>query len=302
MPLSDILTPAPTVSLEAHAEETNRHGKRLFRAPSGAWWYRNEPLSLTRFPNHQALAVPPEDAAFLFNNPRPLLLDWTAEPSDGEEGNALLYLFDKPEYSIEGLEYTARRDARRSHRELAFRLLGLEELLECGLPVFTNTRVRNGLSDGTPGEFRQRFSPMTRDAGYAFLGAFIGPELAGFISILSVEDWVSIGPYAHADFRKHCATDGLVSLVLDHFINTRKAQMVSYGLSSVQENSSRKGLHVFKIKVGFEAIPVRRKFRLHPVVAPFLQGPGRRLVQGLADFMPSSRVFRKLGGVLQLLD
>ena len=301
MTSSDILKLALNVSLETYISAMSNGCQNFVRTPSGTWWSRNERMALTRFPNHQLQTVSEQDTSFLFRESHPLLLDWTSNAVEGKASNALLYLYDELIYDIEERSKPARRDARRALRELDFRIINHEELLDIGFPVFANTRIRNGLNDGTILEFRKRFKNMTPGAGYTFLGAFSGQKLAGFLSILYVDDWVSIGPYAHSDYRSSCPSDGLLYLAMDHFINTRNAHLISYGLSSVQEESSRQGLHTFKTKVGFKAIQVNRCFELHPWIAPCFHGVGGRLFLSVLKLLPANRITRKMSGALKLL-
>jgi len=299
---SEPLRAVAPVTLEQHARVLERAGRRLFQAPSGAWWYRNERFALTRFPGHRPGPLDGADRGPLFRSSRAALLDWIEPVSDLRPGNALLYTCEGPDYRLEALDTNARRDARRALRELAFRMVPVGELLTLGPPVFADCRRRNGLDDGGDQAFRDRFAGMVPEAGYAFLGAFREGRLAAFLSLLWVDDWVSIGPYAHGAFRQSCPTDGLVHLALAHFLQARGVRVLSYGLSSLQERGSRQGLHAFKTKVGFRAQPVRRCFALHPLLAPLAAGWPRRGLQALLRRFPASRACRKTDGVLGLLD
>jgi len=166
-------------------------------------------------------------------------------------------------------------------------------------PPFSLLHIDTGHNFPETLAFRDRFAGMVPEAGYAFLGAFREGRLAAFLSLLWVDDWVSIGPYAHGAFRQSCPTDGMVHLALAHFLQARGVRVLSYGLSSLQERGSRQGLHAFKTKVGFRAQPVRRCFVLHP---PLAASWPRRGLQALLRQFPASRACRKAEGVLGLLD
>jgi hypothetical protein len=57
--------------------------------------------------------------------------------------------------------------------------------------------------------------------------------------------------------------DVLFFYALSRYMSKEGCRAVSYGVSSFQAVSNKDGLHAFKTKVGFEAIPIHRAFALH---------------------------------------
>ena len=92
--------------------------------------------------------------------------------------------------------------------------------------------------------------------------------------------------------------DALFFYALSHYMTERACRVVSYGLSSIQAESNRTGLHTFKTKVGFEARPVHRAFALHPLLRPFANRLTLWGVNTALRFMPRDRHLKKAGGVL----
>ena len=106
--------------------------------------------------------------------------------------------------------------------------------------------------------FRHEFGKFGENHAHSAIGAWAGDSLAAFVTLTTVDDWVDIFPYAANDHLKGCPVNGLIHYVLDHFLVQRKCRVVNYGLSSIQEVSKAKGLHAFKLKVGFECLAVHR--------------------------------------------
>jgi hypothetical protein len=116
-----------------------------------------------------------------------------------------------------------------------------------------------------------------------------------------VEDWVEIGGFSMDDDSRLRANNGLVHLVLTHFLVERGFRTVSYGLSSVQDSGDREGLHRFKLKAGFQAVPVARVFEVHPLLRPFANRLSLRVARLMLRAIPGNRRLRKASGVLSRL-
>jgi hypothetical protein len=84
------------------------------------------------------------------------------EPDDRHPANACLYVCTDRAYALDKLPAAMRRNVRRGLKELRIARLAPDELLAHGTQAFYDTRCRVGLSDGTPEEFRQRFSWRAR--------------------------------------------------------------------------------------------------------------------------------------------
>jgi hypothetical protein len=271
------------------------------QAPDGSAWIRSERWSLSRYPLLPAPPPAPDVTRFLFRGGRTAVIDYLVD-ADGPQGaNAYLYLFRAPAYSIDALPETGRRAVRKAMRELRIGWITHAQVMEFGLAAFADTRSRVGLSDGTLDEFRRRFRPLRDVPGYHYVGAWKGDELAAFMTVHAVGKGVTTGAYANLVHGSSRPNDGLFHFVLDHCINQCGLEFVSYGLSSVQEESNADTLHKFKLKVGFEAVPVRRVFRVHPWVGPLVNRGSQGVLHGLLRVMPRNRVLKKASGVMAQL-
>lgn len=145
-----------------------------------------------------------------------------------------------------------------------------DELLVHGMQAFCDTRRRVGLSDGTPEEFYWRFTLWVKCPGHVFVGVRKNRKLATFLSITEVDDWVEIeGCFSMNKFLNLSPNDTLMFAALSHYLVQKKVRLVSYGLSSIQEESKGKGLHFYKVKVGIKAVSVHRVFVFNPLLRPF---------------------------------
>lgn len=276
-------------------------GVRAVNAPDGTVWLAAEKWALSRFPGLPGGPIGEAAARSLFREPRVWLLDYLLPADETHPANALLYLFEGERYSLEDLSKNGRRDARKAARELEIGWITHDQLLAHGLEVFADCRSRAGLSDGTPEHFQRRFAPLRHVPGYHYAGAWKGDELAAFMTVHAVEGWAWIAAYSHSAHRGSCPNDGLIHFALEHCVNERGVRSISYGLSSVQEESKAASLHDFKLKAGFKAVPVHRAFLAHPLLSPVAARGALALVHLALRITPGNRMLRKASGVLARL-
>jgi hypothetical protein len=101
--------------------------------------------------------------------------------------------------------------------------------------------------------------------------------------------------------RSLCASYALVYTVARAALRDEGARHVGYGLSSLQQESRAASLHQFKTWLGFEALPVRRVFELHPLLRPLASRPLLGLARHALVYAPDTRMSRKLRGVVDLM-
>jgi hypothetical protein len=175
----------------------------------------------------------------------------------------------------------------------------LPTLLKHGFSAYQETRERVGLSDGTPEQFQKRFASFCKNPAHKVFGAWNGDILVAFVTLIVVADWVELPGSFSTNAHKHLRpNDGLLNYVLDEFLVRRGFRIVSYGLSSVQEDADLDGLHVFKKKVGFQARAVHRAFVLHPLLRPFASRLTLWGTKTALRLFPDGRWLRKASGVL----
>jgi hypothetical protein len=155
------------------------------------------------------------------------------------------------------------------------------------------------LDDGRPEVFQRRFTARAASQAHVFLSAWKGNKLAAFLSITQVDNWAEIeGCFSVTDLLNLRPNDALLYRGLYYYLRERACRLVSYGLSSIQPDSDEAGLHAFKTKLGFEAIPVHRVFVPSPLLRPFVN---RLVLQGVKLALrvePGQRQLEKMSGLL----
>lgn len=277
-----------------------RHlGIKCFIADNIRAWVSSEKWSMSRFP--LIVGPPPSvsETSVLFRLPGVWVIDFLENGNTTEGSNSTLYIFNEPKYSLDLLDKSGRRDARKAFRELDIQWISHEQLMKYGLEAYCDCRARVGLSDGTPRHFQNRFYSLKNMAGYYFLGAWKGENLTAFMTLSVVENSVSIAVYSDSKYKSSCPNDGLISFALNYCVNENQFDHISYGLSSIQEESKSGSLHHFKLKVGFKAIPVRRVFIVHPMIGFIVCRASLAIFHFILIITPGNRIIKKASGVMK---
>lgn len=286
-------------TLAEYAGALSGNSQRNLPGTAGTFWVRYESIAMMRIPVFCLDSPGPgEIRRILWYGPA-ALASYQLSPDELHPANAELYVCADPAYSLEKLSPAVRRNIRRGFQELRIKPLDAQKLMAHGAQTFRDTLRRNGLGDSTPEEFRKRIALGARCPGRVFLGAWSGDQLAGYLSILEVDDWVEIrNSFSTNALLRFRPNDVLVFSALSYYLRKKGRRLVTFGLSSIQADSNRNGLHLFKTKLGFEAQPVHRVFVLHPFLQPFANRLTLNCLNTALRFRARERRLRKARGVL----
>ena len=286
-------------SLAEYASELTRSGQKTVHGERGTVWVRTETFAMIRFPVFEL--TPPswqELRQVLWSGPA-AVATYLLQPDEKHRANAYLYVCRDNSYALEKLPSAARRNIRRGLRELNITLLSTEQLLNHGYQPYRDWLQRSGLQSQTKDDFRRHFIARANCAAHVFFGAWKDGHLASFLSVTELDKWADIDGCFSADaLLSYRPNDALFFYVLSRFLSRRGCRAVTYGISSLQAVSNRDGLHAFKIKVGFEALPVHRAFAFHPLVRPFANRFALRGINIALRLRPGDRRLKKAEGVL----
>jgi hypothetical protein len=293
--------PAPP-SLPEYAENLEASGIPVVPGSDGTFWAAIRGRVLWRLPTFFLGAPRAGEIDQALRRTGALVASYAVQPDEGNSANAWLYVCADQNYALGSRAPAMRRNVRRAMRDLSIRVVSPTELLAHGSSAFCDTRRRAGLDDGTPIGFQRYFASRGRidGVGRTYLAAWKHDQLAAFVTILHVDDWVELSCFSMDSMLRYRPNDALLYVALSHCV--RDCRVVSYGLSSIQTVSNADGLHRFKRKIGFDSSPVHRAFVLHPSLRP-LARPGavraaHYAVNAVLRFRPRNVGLKKLEGVL----
>ena len=286
------------MEMNEYCERMKAGGCKPVGGSENTVWVSHERFSMVRQPAF-ALHVPDaEEIKKVFRHSHAAMLAFAVKASDVNVANSSLYICSDPEYSLTKLGRGARYDTSRGLNELEIRFLEQSELLRSGKQAYCDTLTRTGLSVGSREPFEATF---TRLCNYnSCLGALKGDRLAAFLLITEVGEWVSIAGYSANQFLPLRPNNALLFYALRHYLVEKKLRVVSYGLSSIQADSKAEGLHKFKLKMGFESVPVHRVFTVNPLLRPFVNRASWALVNAMLKVAPDHAILKKAEGALRM--
>jgi hypothetical protein len=299
---TDRLRPTQAASLAQYVACLEARGVRVCPGADGTYWIASADRIVRRLPTFHIGTPDPAEVDQVLRQTGSVVASYLAEPATDQSGNAWLYLCADSGYSMRTLGAPVQRNVRRGLRELAIAPLTRAELLAHGAQAFCDTRNRNGLDDGDPEGFRKYFESRVDDRGRSYLGAWKDGQLAAFVHVLHIEDWIELGSFSSNAMLPYRPNDALMYTTLATYLSEHRCRIVSYGLSSIQAVSNAAGLHRFKLKLGFQAIRVHRAFILHPILRVVTNDltltAAHWTVNGVLRLRPRNRRLKKLGGML----
>lgn len=285
-------------SIADYGASLRKSGVTVVQGEGNTFWARHESGAMVRFPNFYLIPPSPQEVRQVLWRGRAMVASYLLEPDEHHPANACHYLCADHTYALEKLATPVRHHVRQGLRNLSITPLTLEQLLAHGFPAFRDARCRNGLNDGTIEEFQQWFTGLAKLSGVVYLGAWKDEQLAAFAYIKEVNDWAELGCFSVDALLKYRPNDALVYSILYRYLVERRYSVVSYGLSSVQNETRAAGLHQFKLKLGFEARPVRRVFVPHPLLGLLINPLTLWGVSAMLRFRPGDRLLKKAEGIL----
>lgn len=259
-------------------------------------WMKYEKFAFVKYPVYHFEQVDKDELNRIFKKTNAPVISYSIL---NPNGNVFWYVCKH--ISFESLKATQRRDISKAANDLVIKDIDIETLINSGFEAYSDTRKRVGLSDFNKNDFTNRFSKQKHTKANFYIGAFQGEYLQAFVSLIIFNNKVEIeGVFSKNEALPLCVNNYLNFAVTHYFLNVQKIDLVSYGFSSIQEGDFD-GLHRFKLKCGFEAIPVQRIFVINPKYKIFINGISLKLAKSIIHLFPDNRIARKLNGVINIL-
>jgi len=286
------------MDISEYCKHLRAGGSKVVPGSERTLWVSHERFSMVRQPAC-ALHVPLQDEIRgVFKQTHTAVLSFVVEAADTRLANSSLYVCTDLEYSLGSLGRGARYDTSRGLNEFNIRFMHESELLRLGKRAYCDTIARVGLSADSREPFDVRFRRPLSETCY--LGALKGDRLAAFLLVTEVDDWISLAGYSANEFLPLRPNNALIYHAVRYYLIEKKFRVVSYGLSSVQAVSKAEGLHQFKVKMGFDSIPVHREFVFNPLLRPLVNRASWKLLNGMLRFSPQHPVLKKAEGAMRM--
>lgn len=292
------------MNIKKYVEALRKDGHNIIYEGGDHYWINYESKSSARGPAFILDEPTKEEISKVFDKLKPLVLTYNVLPRSQDDSNSFLYITTDREYSLEKIDKNARRFTRIAQRNLDIKFTDWDNILSNGFQAYSDTRNRNGLSDGKIDNFKRIFTECKNNNAFKTIAAFEPGtnRIYAFLKMIVVDNWVEItSSYSESDYLNLCPNNGMFNAALEFYLAGGKADVVSYGVSSIQKDSKKEGLHNFKVRVGFEAKPVQRIFIVNPKYKFLFNGFTHKTSRILLKIFPSNRQLKKIDGVMNLI-
>src|SRR5690606_13048033 len=280
-----------------------KEGKTVNEGTGSYYWINYEKGAVARGPAFILDMPGKNEVAGILKKMKPIVITYNVD-TETFAPNSFLYVTSDKSYSLEKLDKNGRRFTRIALRNLDFRFVSWDDVLENGFNAYSDTRSRNGLSDGTFRNFTNVFGECKRNPAFKAIGAFLkeNNRMCAFLRIIEENDWVEItSSYSETEYLNTCTNNELFNKALNYYLTGNRENVVSYGVSSIQSESKKEGLHGFKDRAGFEAKPIHRIFLLNPKYKLLVNKVSYKGVRLLLKLFPSDRRLKKIEGVMNMV-
>jgi len=296
------------VTPEIFAEWLRRQGQRVVRTAS-SYWHSEGWGVYQAFPYHWLIQPSAAEIGELTSRHRAVALRYSApagagQSEDGEsssgpgtEGYHMVYT--RTDYDFDTLGAWARKNVRRGLRSCGVAPISFQRYVEEGwaLRVDTLARQQRRLPESRD-DWRRRCSAAADLPGFELWAAQVKRQLAATLLIFQMDGWgYMIYQQCHRDYLREHVNNALSFVVTQSLIRRPGIRGIFYGLRSLDAPTS---VDEFKLRMGYEAKPVRQRVAFHPVVAPLVTPWTCRVAKSLLAASPGSRWLAKAEGMLRL--
>jgi hypothetical protein len=283
------------MNIDVMGEWLRRQGHRVLRTASSGW-YDASPHVYQAFPAHWVIRPTEEELATVLRGQRAAALRYST-PVDAPLGRLSYHLTRTGSYGLETLERRARQGVRHGLERCSVERIPLERLAEEGWPLEVDTCRRQGRSvTRSRAAWRRRYLAAAELPGFEAWGALVEGQLASALLAVQVGDCLEL-------VSQQCLTRHLEAHVNSAlaFTVTRDALArpgigkVFYTLESLDAPAS---VDVFKLRMGFVAVPLRQRVAFHPWLTPALGSLGW-LTHACAARLPIRTALAKADGMFR---
>lgn len=282
------------MNAEIVGEWLRRQGYRVVLSRSSGW-YAASPHVFQAFPFHWVIRPSREELAGVLGRHAVGLRYST--PLDAPEGRLSYHMVRTRPYGLEALERRTRQGVRKGLEQCRVERISLERLAEEGWALEADTWRRQGRKLATSPEVWRRHCLAAVDlAGFEAWGAIVDGRLASSLLAVRVGDCLELlSQQCLTAFLEAHVNNALAFTVTRDALNRPGIDLVFYTLQSLDAPSS---VDVFKLRMGFVAVPVRQRVVFHPWLAPALR-PMESLVHACATRLPGRTFLTKADGMFR---
>lgn len=269
------------MNIEDFVEFLKLSGRKTIRSESGYWYDAGGGVYLS-IPHHETRNPTAEELQELFRKHRILGVKYSANPGTrGKPGG--VYILRDRSYNLLSLPRKTRAAVRQGLKNCSVREIGFDYLNEHGMPLNLDTLKRQGRDDplfSQPDRWEQFCNAGRQVEGASAWGAFVDDQLAAYLMAFIVNEcfWI-LHSTCRTELMPLHPNHALQYTVIQEMISKPEIELICGGNVAILD---LQGLRSFKMRMGYEIMPVSLVVIFHPVLKALLLG---RLGEGLLGCM-----------------
>jgi hypothetical protein len=283
---------------DIYAEWLRRQGHKVVRTKS-SYWHSEGWRVYQAFPYHWLIQPSAQEERELISQHGAAALRYSMAPARQHETGSYHVVYAGLEYDLGTLGSWARKNVRRGLRSCTVGQIPFPRYIEDGwaLRVDTLARQQRRLQE-TRDDWQRKNSAATGLEGFEVWAAEVNHRLAATLLTFQMDGWgYMLYQQCHRDYLREHANNALSFTVTQDLIRRPNVQGIFYGMRSLDAPPS---VDEFKLRMGYEAKPVRQRVVFHPYLAPLLNRFTHQVAKSLAAVNPASRLMAKAEGMLRL--
>ncbi|HUO24466.1 MAG TPA: hypothetical protein VMU61_02295 [Candidatus Aquilonibacter sp.] len=286
------------MNVEIYSEWLRRQGQTVLRSPS-SYWHSAGFGVCQAFPYHWLIQPPAEELRELMAGARVAALRYSL-PAGGPGGNPSYHvIYQADDYGLESLRSWARKNVRRGLRQCEVTPISFARYVEEGWELRLDTLARQGRRvQESQRDWRRRYLAAAELPGFEVWGAMVQGRLAATLVVFQLDNWFYLlYQQCHSGYLREHVNNALSFTVTRNLVGRPATRGVFYGMQSLDAPSS---VDEFKLRMGYEARPVRQSVAFHPVLALLANRFSQQALRAAKGLRPGSRWLAKTEGLLRL--
>lgn len=280
---------------EIFAEWLRRQGHRVVRTQS-SYWFDQGPRVFQAFPYHWVIE-PTEDELMEFLWREKAIGLRYSTPLKAEKGACSYHIvYQGPAYDLKDVHATTRACVRKGLEACTVRPIPLDRYALEGWEIERDTQDRQQ-RDSRLGkaQWEMMMRIASRLEGFEVWGAEVDGRLAAALLFVQIDECINLLlQQSRREFLPLRVNNTLLYSVTQALLKRPGVRMIHYGLHSLDAPPT---VDRFKIRMGYQAIPLRQRVVFHPWIAPFMGGVTWAVLKQMAKLFPRSEFIRKGEGL-----
>lgn len=243
---------------------------------------------------------------FFKKNKKTLILSYNLLNNEISTESHFLYKINKNKYSVDNLPSSHKRAVNKGNSAFIFDFKDWNYIRKFGFKCFNDTRNRIGFNDARLESFEKTIDKYESFENCLPYCAILkeNESVTSFQPILIYQNYAEIfSTYSDNDFLELRPNDSIFYSVINRLFNQSEVNLISYGLSSVENiDQLSDSLHKFKVKVGFEPVPIKRIFILNPRYKLIFNPLTNKLIDIFSKIFKKNKLLVKLAFILKNLN